>query len=68
VTPPLEGIRRTCACGRLLCIQLGRMLHVKHGPTWWVVDGTMQVTCGRCRRSTTLGAAAHASDASGGAR
>ena len=55
MSPPLLGVRRARACGRLLGIQLGRMLHVKHGETWWVIDGKAQVTCGRCRRVTTLG-------------
>ncbi len=59
----LEGVRHTCPCGRLLCIQLGRLLHVKHGETWWVVDGQMRVTCGRCRRATTLGASPEAAGA-----
>ena len=50
----MNAIRRCCACGRLLCVQVGPSFQIKYRETRFVVDGRVQVTCGRCRRSTIL--------------
>lgn len=52
----MNAIRRSCICGRLLCVQVGASFQIKHRETRFVVDGRVCVICGRCRRSTILSA------------
>jgi hypothetical protein len=47
-------LRHSCTCGRLLGIQIGRAVHIKHQKIHIIVDGSARITCGRCRRATTL--------------
>ena len=56
MTPTLQegGFPRVCVCGRLLCVQAGSHFHVKHRDTRFVAHGSLRITCGRCRRATTL--------------
>lgn len=51
---PTSPIHHSCACGRLLGIQIALRLIVKQRPARAIPGGGARIVCARCKRPSTF--------------